>query len=107
MGAILFRRLRWLPVVLLGVSIITFAFTYLSAEDPAMHIFWARYGQEMAPSEELLATHPSIAPRWAFHGVRDLAMESLYLHRDVSKYLRSVTGNPTQNPIRYANCGDE
>jgi len=55
MGAILFRRLGWLPIVLIGVSIITFAFTYLSAGDPAMHIFWARYGQEMAPSEELLA----------------------------------------------------
>ena len=55
MTVILFRRLRWLPIILLGVSIITFSFAYLSTGDPAMHIFWAQYGQDFAPSEELLA----------------------------------------------------
>jgi peptide/nickel transport system permease protein len=54
MAAILLRRLRWLPIVLLGVSIITFSFTYLTPGDPVMNIFWARYGEDFTPSDELL-----------------------------------------------------
>lgn len=54
MGAILFRRLGWLPIVLLGVSVITFFFIFLASSDPAMHIFWAQYGEDFAPTEELL-----------------------------------------------------
>lgn len=45
--------------------------------------------------------------RWGFFGRRDTEMESVYLHRDVSAYLRnSKTGNPSQTPIRYVNCPD-
>ena len=55
MGAILFRRLGWLPIVLLGVSIITFSFIYLATGDPAMHIFWAQYGEDFTPTDELLS----------------------------------------------------
>lgn len=55
MGEILLRRLSWLPIVLVGVSIITFSFTYLTPGDPAMNVFWARYGEDFAPTPELLA----------------------------------------------------
>ena len=54
MGEILLRRLGWLPIVLVGVSIITFSFTYLTPGDPVMNIFWARYGEDFVPTPELL-----------------------------------------------------
>ena len=48
---------------------------------------------------------PKRVGRWVFHGLRDPEMESRYLNRDVSAYLRSTdTGNPTQNPLRFVNC---
>jgi hypothetical protein len=40
------------------------------------------------------------AGRWDFNGVRDLAMEDLYLWSDVSGYLR----RGAQNPITYVHC---
>ncbi len=43
--------------------------------------------------------------RWGFCGTRDLAMENLYLLRDVSSHLRALNGHPSQNPMRYINCG--
>jgi peptide/nickel transport system permease protein len=54
MAAIIVRRLRWLPIILLGVSIITFSFTYLTPGDPVMNIFWAKYGEDFAPTDALL-----------------------------------------------------
>jgi len=54
MIAIMLRRLRWLPIVLLGVSVITFSFTYLTPGDPVMNVFWARYGEDIAPAPDLL-----------------------------------------------------
>lgn len=54
MAAIIFRRLRWLPIILVGVSILIFSFTYLSPGDPVMHIFWARYSEDYTPTDELL-----------------------------------------------------
>jgi len=52
--AILLQRLRWLPVVLVGVTMITFSFTYLTPGDPVMNIFWARYGEDTSPAPALL-----------------------------------------------------
>lgn len=54
MAAIIARRLRWLPIILLGVSLITFSFTYLTPGDPVMNIFWAIYGEDFTPTDELL-----------------------------------------------------
>ncbi len=54
MIAILIQRFRWLPIVLIGVTLITFSFTYLTPGDPVMNIFWARYGEDIAPTPELL-----------------------------------------------------
>ncbi|NOR83143.1 MAG: glutathione ABC transporter permease GsiC, partial [Ardenticatenales bacterium] len=54
MVAILLQRLRWLPVVLVGVTMITFSFTYLTPGDPVMNIFWARYGEDTSPAPALL-----------------------------------------------------
>jgi hypothetical protein len=51
-----------------------------------------------------IADDPKRPGRWGFYGQRDHAMEILYLHRDVSRYLRSVAGVPSQNPIRYVGC---
>ena len=57
------------------------------------------------PSDEDSAVHPKLARRWGFRGSRDAGMESAYLYRDVSSYLRGVeTGNASQNPMRYVNC---
>lgn len=58
------------------------------------------------PTAEHLVRYPEDGPRWGFRGMRDAAMEALYLHHDVGDYLRaSETGRPSQNPIRYVNCG--
>ncbi len=40
------------------------------------------------------------ARRWDFNGVRDFAMEDIYLWTDVSGYLR----RGAQNPITYVHC---
>jgi hypothetical protein len=41
-----------------------------------------------------------VSGRWRFGGKRDVAVEELYVWRDVSHYLP----NGGQNPIRYDNC---
>src|SRR5690606_24540533 len=56
------------------------------------------------PTDQDVKDDPSRAARWAFHGERDHDMETIYLHRDVSSYLRSATGAPSQTPVRYVNC---
>ena len=45
-------------------------------------------------------TAPDGSRRWRFAGKRDVAMEQLYVWRNVSHYLP----NGAQNPIRYVNC---
>lgn len=57
------------------------------------------------PAARDVAEDPTRAGRWAFHGTRDQVMETIYLHGDVSSYLRSATDVPSQTPIRYVNCG--
>lgn len=57
------------------------------------------------PAEQEIGRDPIAFGRWGFQGMRDSEMETLYLHRDVSSYLRgSETGIASQNPIRYVNC---
>jgi hypothetical protein len=57
------------------------------------------------PTAEDIAVDPTRATRWGFHGTRDLDLEMIYLHRDVSSYLRATdTGQASQNPMRYVNC---
>jgi hypothetical protein len=57
------------------------------------------------PTVDDIGDDPTDLGRWGFRGKRDLDMEAIYLHRDVSRYLRGAkTGNPSQNPIRYVNC---
>lgn len=56
------------------------------------------------PTEEDIASDPGREGRWGFRGRRDPEMESLYLHRDVSNYLRSASGFPSQSPVRYVIC---
>lgn len=52
---------------------------------------------ERPPEEERVGKG---AGRWDFNGVRDLAMENLYLWTDVSGYLP----RGAQNPISYVHC---
>lgn len=60
------------------------------------------------PTAEDAREAPSDAARWAFRGERDASMEETYLGRDISSYLRALdSGSPSQNPIRYVNCGRE
>jgi uncharacterized protein len=56
------------------------------------------------PSQALIAGDPKREGRWGFFGEPDAAMEARYLNRDVSSYLRSLDGVPSQNPIRYVGC---
>lgn len=53
---------------------------------------WERPPQEKRVGKE--------ARRWDFNGVRDLAMEGIYLWADISGYLR----RGAQNPITYVHC---
>lgn len=60
------------------------------------------------PTAEEAREAPSYAARWAFRGERDASMEEIYLGRDISSDLRAQdSGSPSQNPIRYVNCGRE
>jgi len=60
------------------------------------------------PIEAEIGRDPIAFGRWGFRGMRDSEMESLYLHRDISSYLRgSETGIASQNPIRYVNCASD
>ena len=57
------------------------------------------------PNDEAIAGGPKRVGRAAFRGKRDREMEAIYLHRDVSSYLRGIdTGRASQNPVRYVNC---
>lgn len=56
------------------------------------------------PSQADIDGDPKRAGRWGFRGIPDPAMEALYLHCDVSSYVKSLDGVPSQNPIRYVGC---
>ena len=56
------------------------------------------------PTDDDIAGIPARIGRWSFRGTRDRDMERQYIDRDVSPYLRSAGGGPTQNPVRYVNC---
>jgi hypothetical protein len=56
-------------------------------------------------SAEIIAGDPGAKGRWAFHGARDLDLETLYLHGNVWAYLRdAVSGRASQTTLRYVNC---
>src|SRR6266699_4312369 len=49
------------------------------------------------PPQAQIGGDPKHEGRWGFFGTPDPSMEALYLHRDVSSYLRSLDGAPSQN----------